>query len=330
MVISGIVTLPWKSVQDLGATVVLKGDSYDEAQLYAKQRAIREDRTFVPPFDHRDVISGQGTIGLEIIRQTTGPLHAIFVPVGGGGLIAGIAAYTKSVCPEVKVIGVEPFDANAMALSLHSGGRVMLERGGGFADGVAVKAGRRRNFFVQPSLVDGVVLVDRDAICASMKVKNCCTTSGANMNFDRLRLVNRTCRRSSGEKQFLRLICTKSLEVSYNFANNVGIHTVAELEDMLEQMEDARLRTICLTNNALAKDHLRHLMGGRSDVKSELMFRFVLPERPGVLMEFLNAFSPRWNISLFHYRSQKENISSLPDGRNYHCREGHLLFQFYH
>ncbi|XP_020688828.1 threonine dehydratase 1 biosynthetic, chloroplastic-like [Dendrobium catenatum] len=165
--------IKWRSVQRLGATVVLKGDSYDEAQLYAKQRAESDGRTFIPPFDHPDIIMGQGTVGMEIVRQIKGPLHAIFVPVGGGGLIAGIATYIKCVCPEVKVIGVEPFDANAMALSLYHGQRVMLEQVGGFADGVAVKVVGEETFRLCRDLVDGVVLVSRDAICASIKVNHC-------------------------------------------------------------------------------------------------------------------------------------------------------------
>lgn len=93
--------MQWQSVQKLGATVVLVGDSYDEAQAYAKKRSVEEGRTFIPPFDHPDVIAGQGTVGMEIVRQIKGPVHAIFVPVGGGGLIAGIAAYVKRVSPEV-------------------------------------------------------------------------------------------------------------------------------------------------------------------------------------------------------------------------------------
>ncbi|ONK75392.1 uncharacterized protein A4U43_C03F16380 [Asparagus officinalis] len=213
----------WRSVEQLGATVVLTGDSYDEAQTYAKQRADQETRAFVPPFDHRDVITGQGTIGLEIIRQLKGPLHAIFVPVGGGGLIAGIASFVKRIRPEVKVIGVEPFDANAMALSLYHGKRVMLEKVGGFADGVAVKVVGEENFRICRELVDGVILVNQDAICASIKdmfdekrsilepagalslagAEAYCKyyglkgenivaiTSGANMNFDRLSLVSK-------------------------------------------------------------------------------------------------------------------------------------------
>ncbi|CAN6439881.1 unnamed protein product [Victoria cruziana] len=213
--------IKWKSVERLGATVVLFGDSYDEAQAYAKQRCEQEGRTFIHPFDHPDVIAGQGTIGMEIVRQAKGPLHAVFVPVGGGGLISGIAAYIKHVRPEVKIIGVEPSDANAMALSLYHGQRVVLENVGGFADGVAVKMVGEETFRLCRKLVDGVVLVNRDAICASIKdmfeekrsilepagalalagAEAYCKyyglkgetviaiTSGANMNFDRLRLV---------------------------------------------------------------------------------------------------------------------------------------------
>ncbi|XP_020578960.1 threonine dehydratase biosynthetic, chloroplastic [Phalaenopsis equestris] len=355
--------IKWRSVQRLGATVVLKGDSYDEAQLYAKQRAENEGRTFIPPFDHPDIIMGQGTVGMEIVRQIKGPLHAIFVPVGGGGLIAGIATYIKCVCPEVKVIGVEPFDANAMALSLYHGQRVMLEQVGGFADGVAVKVVGEETFRLCRGLVDGVVLVSRDAICASIKdmfeekrsilepagalslagAEAYCRyyglkgesivaiTSGANMNFDRLRLVTELAdvgrkreavlatflREEVGSfKQFCELVGQINItEFKYRYNSNkeealvlysVGVHTDSELVGMMTRMEAARLKTINLTKNDLAKDHLRHLMGGRSTIKNELLCRFIFPERPGALMKFLNSFSPRWNISLFHYRSQGE------------------------
>ncbi|XP_038881617.1 threonine dehydratase biosynthetic, chloroplastic-like isoform X2 [Benincasa hispida] len=213
--------IKWQSVKKLGATVVLVGDSYDEAQAYAKKRGVEEGRTFIPPFDHPDVIAGQGTVGMEIVRQIKGPLHAIFVPVGGGGLIAGIAAYVKRVSPEVKIIGVEPSDANAMALSLCHGERIILDKAGGFADGVAVKEVGEETFRLCKDLMDGVVLVSRDAICASIKdmfeekrsilepagalslagAEAYCKyydlkgenvvviTSGANMNFDKLSIV---------------------------------------------------------------------------------------------------------------------------------------------
>ncbi|KAL2502688.1 Threonine dehydratase biosynthetic [Forsythia ovata] len=370
-VIAMPVTTPeikWRSVERLGATVVLVGDSYDEAQAYAKKRAEEENRVFIPPFDHPDVIIGQGTVGMEIVRQMKSPIHAIFVPVGGGGLIAGIAAYVKRVSPEVKIIGVEPSDANAMALSLHHGRRVMLDQVGGFADGVAVKEVGEETFHLCRELIDGVILVSRDAICASIKdmfeetrsilepagalalagAEAYCkyyglkdenvvaVTSGANMNFDRLRLVTELAdvgrqreavlatympEEPGSFKRFCELVGPMNItEFKYRYNSDkekalvlysVGLHTKLELEEMVERMKSARLQTINLTDNDLVKDHLRHLMGGRSNVKNELLCRFVFPERPGALMKFLDALSPRWNISLFHYRGQGETGANV-------------------
>ncbi|KAG8062335.1 hypothetical protein GUJ93_ZPchr0003g17134 [Zizania palustris] len=355
--------IKWRSVERLGATVVLKGDSYDEAQSYAKQRCEQEGLTFIPPFDHPDVIAGQGTIGMEIVRQLQGPVHAIFVPVGGGGLIAGIAAYVKRVRPEVKIIGVEPSDANAMALSLCHDQRIMLENVGGFADGVAVKVVGEETFRLCRELVDGIVLVSRDAICASIKdmfeekrsilepagalalagAEAYCKyyglkgesvvaiTSGANMNFDRLRIVTELAdvgrkreavlatflpEEQGSFKKFADLVGRMNItEFKYRYDSNtkdalvlysVGIYTDNELRAMVERMESSKLKTVNLTDNDLAKDHLRYFIGGRSEIKDELVYRFIFPERPGALMEFLDAFSPRWNISLFHYRAQGE------------------------
>ncbi|KAJ8460141.1 hypothetical protein OPV22_033067 [Ensete ventricosum] len=360
--------IKWRSVERLDATVVLKGDSYDEAQSHAKQRGEREGRTFIPPFDHHDVIAGQGTIGMEIIRQMSSPLHAIFVPVGGGGLIAGIAAYVKHVRPEVKIIGVEPSDANAMALSLYHGERIMLEQVGGFADGVAVKVVGEETFRLCRELVDGVVLVSRDAICASIKdmfeekrsilepagalalagAEAYCRyyglkdenivaiTSGANMNFDRLRLVTELAdvgrkreavlathlpEEQGSFKKFCKLVGPMNItEFKYRYDSrkehalvlySVGVHTDSELAAMVHRMEHAQLKTFNLTNDDLAKDHLRYFMGGRSNVQDELLCRFIFPERPGALMKFLDSFSPRWNISLFHYRAQGETGANV-------------------
>ena len=364
-VIAMPVTTPeikWKSVKRLGATVVLVGDSYDETQAYAKRRAVDEGRVFVPPFDHPEIIAGQGTIGMEIVRQHSGPLHAVFVPVGGGGLIAGIAAYMKQIRPEVKIIGVEPVDANAMALSLHHGKRIILNQVGGFADGVAVKMVGEETFRVSRNLLDGVVLVNRDSICAAIKdmfeetrsilepagalslagAKAYCQyyglkdeaivaiTSGANMNFDRLRVVTELAdvgarkeavlatfmpEEPGSFKKFQQMVGPISItEFKYRYTSNqealvlysVGLHKDEELSALKERMKGAGMRTINLTNNDLAKDHLRHLMGGRAHVEHELLYRFVFPERQGALMKFLDAFSPSWNITLFHYRSQGE------------------------
>ncbi|CAN1275862.1 Threonine dehydratase biosynthetic, chloroplastic [Linum perenne] len=359
--------MQWKSVERLGAKVVLVGDSYDEAQAYAKQRSIQEGLTFVPPFDHPDVIMGQGTVGMEIVRQMQGPVHAIFVPVGGGGLIAGIAAYVKRVNPDVKIIGVEPADANAMALSLHHNQRVILDQVGGFADGVAVKEVGEETFRLCKELIDGVVLVSRDAICASIKdmfeekrsilepagalalagaeayckyygVKGenvVAITSGANMNFDKLRVVTELANVGRQQeavlatvmpeepgsfKSFCELVGPINI-TEFKYRRNsekeavvlysVGLHMVSELEAMKQRMESAQLRSYNLTESDLVKDHLRYLMGGRTAVQDEVLCRFVFPERPGALMKFLDAFSPRWNITLFHYRGQGETGANV-------------------
>ncbi|KAL5763880.1 hypothetical protein ACOSP7_016242 [Xanthoceras sorbifolium] len=371
-VIAMPVTTPeikWKSVERLGATVVLVGESYDETQAYAKKRAEDEGRTFIPPFDHPEVIAGQGTIGMEIVRQLpAASLHAIFVPVGGGGLIAGIAAYVKRVRPEVKIIGVEPYDANAMALSLHHGQRVKLSRVGGFADGVAVKVVGEETFRLCNDLIDGVVLVDRDTICASIKdmfeetrsilepagalaiagaeayckkygVKGeniVAITSGANMNFDRLRLISQladvgrrreailvTCmpEKWGNFKKFYELVNPLNItEFRYRkdvqkeealVLYSVGFQSALHLKDMLERMESTKLQTLNLTNNDLLKDHLQFLVGGQSNVDHEILCRFIFPERPGALGKFLDIFSPRWNITLVHYRAQGETHANV-------------------
>ncbi|KAI3843780.1 hypothetical protein MKX03_017977 [Papaver bracteatum] len=339
--------IKWKSVERLGAKVVLVGDSYDEAQEYAKQLGEQEGHTFVPPFDHPDVITGQGTVGMEILHQMKEPLHAIFVPVGGGGLIAGIAAYVKLVRPEVKIIGVEPADANAMALSLHHGQRVMLDKVGGFADGVAVKVFGEETFRLCRELIDGsckpwcpwcdifnigallqdmfeenrsilepagaLALAGAEVYCKYYGLESeniVAITSGANMNFDRLRLVTELA--DVGRKrEAIGPMNITEFKYRYDASKNealvlysVGVHTESELTAMVNRMESCQLRTINLTTNDLVKDHLRHLMGGRSNVQDELICRFVFPERPGALMKFLDTFSPRWNISLFHYRAQ--------------------------
>jgi threonine dehydratase len=209
------------AVRARGAHVVLYGDSYDEAHAHARRLERSRKLTFVHPYDDPDVIAGQGTIGMEILRQYTKPIHAVFVAIGGGGLIAGIAAYIKRLRPEVKIIGVEPTDADAMYRSLKAGRRVKLDQVGLFADGVAVKQVGAETFRLCRELVDDVILVDTDAICAAIKdvfedtrailepagalaiagakayVERTgirgktliAVACGANMNFDRLRFV---------------------------------------------------------------------------------------------------------------------------------------------
>src|SRR5689334_1513900 len=210
-----------EAVKGRGAEVILHGDTYDEAHAEATRLARSRKLTFVHPYDDRDVIAGQGTIGMEIVRQAAQPLHAVFVAVGGGGLISGIASYIKRLRPSVKVIGVEPVDADAMARSLKAGRRVALEHVGLFADGVAVKKVGELTFGLCRELLDGMILVDTDQICAAIKdvfgdtrtvlepagalaiagakayvertgirgKRLVAVASGANANFDRLRFV---------------------------------------------------------------------------------------------------------------------------------------------
>lgn len=210
-----------EAVQRLGGRVVLKGDNYDAAYEHSQTLVEKHGYTFIHPFDDPDVIAGQGTIAMEILKQHGGNIDAVFVPVGGGGLIAGIAAYIKSLRPEIRVIGVEPEDADAMNQSLLQGKRVVLDRVGIFADGVAVRQVGRETYKLCRELVDEIVVVTNDEICAAIKdgfedtrtllepagalslaglkayVKNNKTrntelvaiASGANVNFDRLRHV---------------------------------------------------------------------------------------------------------------------------------------------
>ena len=222
-IVMPVTTPPIKveAVRARGAKIVLHGDSYDEACAHARVLQRRHRLTFVHPYDDPDVIAGQGTIGMEILRQHTKPIHAIFAAIGGGGLIAGIAAYVKRLRPEVRIIGVEPVDADAMYRSLKAGRRIKLDQVGLFADGVAVKQVGRETFRLCRELVDDVILVDTDAMCAAIKdvfedtrailepagalaiagakayvektrVRDTTLVAvacGANMNFDRLRFV---------------------------------------------------------------------------------------------------------------------------------------------
>jgi threonine dehydratase len=214
-------TMKVNAVKARGGEVVLQGETYDDAYAYARELEASKGLTFIHPFDDPDVIAGQGTIGMEILRQYQQPIHAIFVAIGGGGLIAGIAAYIKRLRPEIKIIGVEPVDADAMAQSLQKGERVRLTQVGLFADGVAVRQVGEETFRLCQQYVDEVILVDTDATCAAIKdvfedtrsilepagalaiaaakayvereqIRNqtlVAVACGANMNFDRLRFV---------------------------------------------------------------------------------------------------------------------------------------------
>jgi threonine dehydratase len=349
------------AVRSLGGEVILHGDSYSDAYLHAIELRDRDDYTFVHPFDDPDVIAGQGTVGMEILRQHQHPIHAVFAPIGGGGLISGVAAYIKAIRPEIRVIGVQMADSDAMIRSVRSGERVTLHDVGLFSDGTAVKLVGGESFRLTRALVDDFVVVDTDAVCAAIKdvfedtrsvlepagamgvaaVKQYAArhrlagesmvaiTSGANMNFDRLRFVAE--RAEVGEERealfgvtipeergsFKRLCAIiggrNVTEFNYRISDDreahvfVGIATGnrEESAEIARAFREQGFATADLTDDELAKLHIRHMVGGRTPVAGdERLFRFEFPERPGALMQFLARMHPGWNISLFHYRNQ--------------------------
>lgn len=350
------------AVKHLGAEVILHGDNYSDAAAHCSEIVEKMGMIFVHPFDDELVIAGQGTVADEIMRQFTGKLDAVFVPIGGGGLIAGMAVYIKTLCPEVKIIGVEPVDSDAMNRSLVEGHRVILDSVGIFADGVAVKEVGQLTFDLCRDYVDEIVLVDTDELCSGIKTVFQATrsivepagglavaglkkyirenniygqnlvavTSGANMNFERLRYVSE--RTMVGEKQeglFVIMIpehpgalfrfCSEVVgeynitEFNYRLSNRDCAHILVGVSfqgdtaraDFSQALTSAGFDHSDLTDDDLAKTHIRYMIGGRySDVSNERLYRFWFPERPGALTQFLVTMGERWNISLFHYRNQ--------------------------
>ena len=355
-----------KGVQSYGADVVLHGDAFDDAFAHAQELVKKHGYSFVHPYDDPDVIAGQGTIAMEILRQHPGQIEAIFVCVGGGGLIAGIAAYVKFLRPEIKIIGVEPEDSDCLYQALKADKRVILPQVGLFADGVAVRQIGAEPFKIAREHVDEVIRVSTDEICDAIKdifgdtrsvaepagalgvagIKKylermsrkpnfkprgdlIATVSGANINFDRLRHVAE--RTSVGEKRemllavtlpetpgalrkFCSLLGKRAItEFNYRYFSPdeapvfVGIQ-VQNYEDegkaFQEKLRSQGFTVVDLTENELAKDHVRYMVGGKPpQLIDEVLYRFEFPERPGALLKFLNAMNRDWNISLFHYRN---------------------------
>jgi threonine dehydratase len=349
-----------EAVEAMGAEVVLVGDSYSDAQARCETLAGERGLVFIHPFDDPLVIAGQGTIGEEILRQAHGRLDVVFVPVGGGGLIAGVAGYIKTLMPGVRVVGVEPFEADAMYRSLEAGERVHLDQVGLFVDGVAVRQVGAHTFEWARRAVDSVVRVTNDEICAAIKdvfdetrsvmepagalsvagLKAWATKeggegrrlvailSGANMNFDRLRFVAERAELGEAREALLgvtipekpgsfRAFCATIgprvvTEFNYRLAGREAAHIFVGLKtssrrdggQVAEQLRGRGYPTVDLTDDEMAKLHVRHMVGGRaSGVKNERLYRFEFPERPGALMQFLDTLGGRWNISLFHYRN---------------------------
>jgi threonine dehydratase len=351
-----------EAVISLGGEVILHGNSYDEASEYAKKYALEKNISYIPPYDHPLIIAGQGTVGLEILDQSESIPDAIFIPVGGGGLISGVAAYVKAIAPHVKIIGVEPAEAASMTAALSAGERVILDQIGIFADGAAVKQVGEENFRIAQEYVDEMLTVSIDEMCAAVKdifeetrsiaepagalalagakqyiakhphVLSTCVTilSGANVNFDRLRhiaelaelgeqreiLIGATLPEVVGSfKDFCYALGPRLItEFNYRMSNKNTAAVFAGVKVKNRDKERALLMTnlfekgykpIDMTDNEVAKMHLRFMVGGPSGVsiENERLLRFEFPERAGALLHFLSHLGNQWNISLFHYRN---------------------------
>jgi threonine dehydratase len=340
----------------------------------------------VHPYDDPDVIAGQGTVALEILRQTTRPIHAIFVAIGGGGLVSGVASYVKRLQPQVRVIGVQPVDSDAMKRSIAAGRRVVLPHVGLFADGVAVKQVGRETFRIARALVDDILLVDTDETCAAIKDvfedtrsilepagalaiagaksyvertrvrgrKLIAIACGANTNFDRLRFVAERAEVGEHREAILavtiperpgsfRKFCVtlggrNITEFNYRMADPVAAHVFVGVEvhgrdetaEIVRRLRRHGLGTLDLSDNEMAKLHVRHLVGGHAPRRAgdgrrladhELLYRFEFPERRGALMKFLSNMRSDWNISLFHYRNDGGDIGRVLVGMQVPPRE---------
>ena len=351
-----------EAVRALGAKVVLSGDSFDEAAVRAAALVGTEGLTFIHPFDDPDVIAGQGTVAVELVRQASRPLDYVFVCCGGGGLLAGMATYLRYVWPQTKIIGVEPEDAACVRAALNKGRRVTLREVGLFADGCAVAQVGKEPFRLIRESVDDVITVSTDEICAAVKdifedtraiaepagalavagmkkyaqqhrisgATMAATVSGANTNFDRLRYISERTEIGERREAVLSVTIPERPGAFRAFCNAIGKRNVTEFNYRYETAAAARVfvgltvtpgddslnalkrnlrekgyRVLDLTDNETAKLHLRHMIGGRQpdDIGEEIVFRVEFPERPGSLLQFLNALGNEFSITLFHYRN---------------------------
>ncbi|MPV86829.1 threonine ammonia-lyase, biosynthetic [Ostreibacterium oceani] len=344
-------------------TVVIHGDNFDEAAEHAKQLQHEQSLVFVHPFDDMDVIAGQGTVGKEIVEQLR-HIDAVFIPIGGGGLAAGVGAYIKTVKPSIKIIGVEHVESASMQAAISQQALVTLPHVGVFADGIAVKRVGENNFAIARQVIDEMVTVTTDQICAAINdifdetrtivepsgaasvagLKKWCQAqpvrgqasnplnlvtivSGANMNFDRLRHVTeRTAigaqtecllgvtipERPGAFRQLCEIINGRAItEFNYRYAATdsasifIGIaigQGSAEIAEIIAMLGEAGYEVSDFSDNDIAKLHMRYMIGGKCADKSELLYRFEFPERPGALLNFLQHIGGH-NITLFHYRN---------------------------
>ncbi|MCK5918230.1 MAG: threonine ammonia-lyase, biosynthetic [Cocleimonas sp.] len=358
-----------KGVESWGGKAILHGDNFDEAYIYALELAEKHNLTFLHPFDDIDVIAGQGTIGMELLRQHPDPIDIIFIAVGGGGLISGIATYIKYLSPTTKIIGIEHEEAASMTESFKQNKRVILDQIGFFADGAAVKQVGKNTLKIARNVVDEMITVSTDETCAAIKdvfedtrtllepagalatagmkkyIQNnklenqqiISICSGANISFDRLRHVAE--RAELGEKRevllavtipekpgsfqaFCQAISNRTItEFNYRYSDQhnaqvfVGVYLGKgdqEKQELLQNLKEKQYPAEDLSNNEVAKVHLRFMVGGHAPIaEDEVLYRFTFPERPGALLHFLTGIGDKWNISLFHYRNHGSDFGRV-------------------
>ena len=281
------------SVASYGSEVVLHGNTYDDAYLHAMKLAKKENLVFVHPYDDADVIAGQGTIAIELLKQAPENMDVIFIPVGGGGLIAGISAYIKSVNPSIRIIGVEPEDAPSMHAALAAGERVILDQVGIFADGVAVRQAGEEPFRIAQQCVDEVILVKTDEICAAIKdifddtrsiaepagalavagmkkyiKRESCRDkvlvtidSGANMNFDRLRHVAERAELGERREAIIAVTIPERPGSFRQFCDTIGLRGITEFNYRYSDSEQAHVFVgVQMHNGDSEKDELIHAL----------------------------------------------------------------------
>ena len=375
-----------EGVRSFGGNPVLIGNTFDDAYAYALELADKEGMKFIHPFDDLDVIAGQGTIGMELLRQHPDPIDMIFIAVGGGGLISGIASYIKYLSPSTKIIGVEHEEAPSMYEAFKQNKRVLLESIGTFADGAAVKQTGETTYQIAREVVDEMILVSTDETCAAIKdifedtrtlmepagalataglkkyvaehgiqdQQLISITSGANINFDRLRHVAE--RAELGEKReallavtipeepnsfkrFCEAIGDRSItEFNYRYADAkeaqvfTGVRISngdTEKEQLIQELQAKGYKVLDLSDNEVAKVHLRFMVGGHAQgAENEVLYRFRFPERPGALLHFLTQMGGNWNISLFHYRNHGSDFGRVLIGIQVPVEERPQFCQF--